>query len=133
MAEGFQAQLEELFAPLEGVSFRKMFGGLGIFRQGIMFALVADGVLYLKADQTNAPAYDAEGSRPWAYEGMGKPHVMPYWRLPDRLFDEPEEFRDWALAAFAAAERGKAGAPRKTTPAKKPAARKKPPPKARSK
>ena len=52
MAGGFQELLVELFEPVGGVTFRRMFGGLGIFRQGLMFALVADDTLYLKADET---------------------------------------------------------------------------------
>ncbi|HZP19183.1 MAG TPA: TfoX/Sxy family protein [Bauldia sp.] len=125
MASGFQAQLEELFAPLGGVTFRRMFGGIGIFREGIMFALVSGDTLYLKADDVTSPAYAAEGSAPWTYPGMrGKATAMPYWRLPDRLLDEPEEFVAWARAAFAVAERGKQPKPKSKPGTKKPALRK---------
>jgi DNA transformation protein and related proteins len=51
--------LEELFAPVGGVSIKRMFGGLGIFKGGLMFALVADDVLYFKADETTTPAFKA--------------------------------------------------------------------------
>jgi len=108
----------ELFAPVDGVTLRRMFGGLGVFRRGIMFALVSDDILYLKADDANLAAFKAEGSGPFVYDGMGKPHAMPYWRVPDRLLDEPEEFRDWALAAFAVAERTRTAKPKKK-PARK--------------
>jgi DNA transformation protein len=100
-----QAQVEEMFAVIDGTSVRKMFGGLGVFRRGIMYALVADDVLYLKADEATSPGYEAEGSQQWVYDGRDRAMPMPYWRLPDRLFDEPDEFREWALAAFAVAER----------------------------
>jgi DNA transformation protein len=113
MANGFRELLAELFEPVGGVSFRKMFGGTGIFRRGIMFALVADDVLYLKADESTAADFEAEGSGPFVYQARNKPHAMPYWRLPDRLYDEPDEFCAWALAAFAVAERSQEERPKK--------------------
>src|SRR5207237_5074687 len=97
MQSSFQEHLAELFEPLGGVVFRKMFGGLGIFRDGIMFALVADDVLYMKVDGTTQAAYAAEGSGPFVYAGMrGKATPLPYWRIPERLFEEPDEFVEWA-------------------------------------
>ena len=119
MAGGFDGLLADLFEPVGGVSFRKMFGGMGIFREGIMFALVADGVLYLKADETTTADFQAEGSGPFVYHARNKPHVMPYWRLPERLYDEPDEFRDWALAAFTVAERSIEKKPKKKRPLKR--------------
>jgi DNA transformation protein len=106
LAGHFNDLLEELFAPLGGVSLRRMFGGVGVFKEGIMFGLVADDVLYLKADETTSPGYETEGCGPFVYEGMkARTVTMPYWRLPDRLLDEPEEFTRWADAAFAVAVR----------------------------
>jgi DNA transformation protein len=119
MAGGFYDLLADLFEPVGGVSFRKMFGGMGIFREGIMFALVADDVLYLKADETTTADFQAEGSGPFVYHARNKPHAMPYWRLPERLYDEPDEFCDWALAAFAVAERSKGEKPKKKRPPKR--------------
>jgi DNA transformation protein len=112
MAGGFQELLVELFEPVGGVTFRRMFGGLGIFRQGLMFALVADDALYLKADETTAIAFKAEGAGPFVYDGKHRPVVMQYWRLPERLYDDPDEFRQWALDAFSVAERAREEKPR---------------------
>jgi DNA transformation protein len=115
MPSSFQEHLAELFARLDGVVFRRMFGGLGIFRDGLMFALVAGDVLYMKVDDTTQGAYAAEGSGPFVYDGMrGKTTAMPYWRIPERLLEEPEEFADWARTAFAVAVRT-----RKQKPARK--------------
>lgn len=111
----FQSFLEDLFAPLGGVRFRRMFGGLGVYRDGVMFALVADDVLYLKADESARAAFEAEGCGPFRYEAKGKAVTMSYWRLPERLYDEPEEFREWALAAVGVAVRSKAPAARVKT------------------
>ena len=129
MAGGFNELLEELFEPVGGVSLRRMFGGIGVFKDGVMFGLVDDDMLFLKADEVTAARYEAEGQGRWVYEGMGKQVAMPYWRLPERLYDEPDEFREWAVIAFAVAERAKKPKVKKQKPAKvvakkKPAAKK---------
>ncbi len=116
-SDGFRAFVEEFFEPVEGTSVRAMFGGLGVFREGIMFALAADEVLYFRADAETEPAFEAEGCEAWVYPGKNRPMTMPYRRVPERLFDERDEFRAWALTAFAAAERNKAG--KKKAPADK--------------
>lgn len=103
----FLDHLRELFEPLGGVTFRRMFGGVGIFRDGVMFGLVADDELYLKVDETGEAAFEAEGCGRFVYTARGRRMEMSYRRLPERLYDEPEEFRDWALAACAVADRAR--------------------------
>jgi DNA transformation protein len=112
--------LAELFEPVGGVTIKRMFGGLGVFKGGLMFALVADDVLYFKADETTSPRFAAEGFGQWLYEGRGKSVAMPYWQAPDRLYDEADDFADWARAAFEVAVRTQ----KKPQVAKKPAMRK---------
>jgi len=119
MGGGFQGFLAELFEPVGGVSFRKMFGGIGIFREGLMFALVADDTLYLKADDTTSVDFKAEGCGTFIYHGKDRPVAMQYWRLPERLYDEPEEFRQWALNAFDVGERARAEKPKRKPQAAK--------------
>jgi DNA transformation protein len=97
--------LEELFASVGGVTIKRMFGGLGAFKAGLMFALVSDDVLYFKADETTAPKFAGEGFDQWTYEGRGKRVPMPYWQAPDRLCDEPNDFAEWAKVAFEVAVR----------------------------
>jgi DNA transformation protein len=111
ISDGFRQFLEDQFAPVGGVSLRAMFGGLGVFRGGIMFALVADETLYLRVDGGNRPDFEAEGSEPFTYVAKGKPMAMSYWQAPERLFDDPDEFIGWAEKAIAAA--GRAAAARK--------------------
>ncbi|MEM7067668.1 MAG: TfoX/Sxy family protein [Pseudomonadota bacterium] len=101
----FEEFLQELFEPVGGVSLRRMFGGLGVFRHGLMFGLVADGRLCLKVDDKNRQDYENECSGEWSYDGKGKPVKMGYWYVPERLMDEPEEFAIWAERAFDAAVR----------------------------
>lgn len=124
MSATFQDLLEELFAPVGGVRFRRMFGGSGVYRDGIMFALVLDDVLYLKADASTQPRFAAEGCEPFRYEARGRTVTTSYWRLPERLFDGPEEFGEWTGTAFDVARRVRAtkgGARRRKKAAAKPA------------
>ncbi|MEJ0012598.1 MAG: TfoX/Sxy family protein [Bauldia sp.] len=114
--------LTELFAPVRGVTFKRMFSGYGIMKDGMMFALIAGDVLYFRADDAAVARHKAEGAPQWQPHMRGKTMTtMPYWQVPERLFDEPDEFAEWAREAFAIAKRHNAEKAKK-----KPAARKKP-------
>ena len=98
--------IQELFSTFGVVAVRRMFGGAGIYADGTMFGLVADGVIYLKADELNAPAFEREHLPPFTYETRdGKRGVMSYRRMPERLYDDPDELVTWARDALAAAQR----------------------------
>jgi len=93
----FEIFLVELFAPVGGVTLRKMFGGIGIFRSGLMFGLVVDGQVCLKSDEQTNHAFIDEGLEEWSYSSKGKTKTMGYWYVPERLLDDPEEMKPWAL------------------------------------
>ncbi len=79
-------------APLGSVTSKKMFGGYGVFDEGIMFALVdSDGAAFLRADDSTAASFDQAGS---AAHGR-----MPYRRIPDAVIAEPATLLDWARKA----------------------------------
>jgi len=103
----YKAFLEELFAGFGPVTIRHMFGGGGVYHDGIMFALIADDTLYLKADETTRADFEAEGMGPFVYSGKGKPVAMSYWELPEELYDDPDVFAEWARKAFDVALRAK--------------------------
>jgi len=109
--------IRDLFAPFGPVMVKRMFSGAGIFADGLMFGLVVRDVIYLKADDANRADFEREGCAPFSYtrgKKSGRPseHALPYWRLPERLYDDPDELAVWARRSFAAAERKKF-APRK--------------------
>ncbi len=99
--------LLELMAPAGGISARAMFGGHGIYKDGRMFGLVADDVMYLKADSQNLDAFTTRGLGPFLYVGKntGKPVAMRYHRCPDDALESPALMADWVRIAFAAALR----------------------------
>ncbi len=105
---GFVAHLLELLEPFDGVVAKRMFGGHGIFRDGLMFGLVADGVFYLKTDAENRPDFEACDLPPFRYEGKdGKATVMSYSQCPDEALDSPTAMAPWARSTLAAAERNR--------------------------
>ena len=104
--------IRELFAPFGPVAVRRMFGGAGIYSEGLMFALVFDGAIFLKVDEASIPDFEREGSRPFVYTRAKTPGrvgraSMAYWRLPERLYDDPDELAGWAGRALAIAQRKK--------------------------
>lgn len=119
---GFLAFLDEQLAGLGPVSIRRMFGGAGVFANGIMFALVSDDTLYFKVDETTRADFEAEGMGAFTYATKdGRKTLMSYWRAPERLFDEPDEMLAWARKALAiarSADARKAGKASKRRPAR---------------
>ncbi|WP_300583959.1 TfoX/Sxy family protein [Marivita sp.] len=92
------AFVRDLFRGLPSITTRKMFGGLGIYSEGVIFAVIGpEETLLLKARGPLAEDLAAEGCEQWSYEGKsGKPSRMPYWTLPDAALDDPEEACTWA-------------------------------------
>ncbi len=104
--------IRELFSQFRPVTMKRMFGGAGLYSEGLMFALVFDGVIYLKVDEASIPDFEREGSQPFVYtraKSLGRVgrHSLSYWRLPERLYDDPDELAAWAGRALAIAERKK--------------------------
>ncbi len=108
-------RIVEMFAAFGPVVPRRMFSGFGVFSDGLMFALVARDVLYLKADRQTVAGFETEGQGPFSYTARGRRRaLMSYWRAPDRLYDDPDELAAWARDALAAAQRsGRAKAKKK--------------------
>ena len=110
--------LREQLAPLGHLTMRRMFGKTGVFCEGVMFGMVTANTLYLRVDELNRSTFkEAEAHPPLNYVKHGAAIDLSFWRVPERLFDEPDEFVDWSRAALAAAHRVAARrehAPRKT-------------------
>ena len=103
--------IREVFADIMPVRVRRMFGGHGVYDGDIMFALEADGELYLKADALSQARFVAAGSSPFVYARGDKPFAMSYWRLPEAAFDDGDELRGWTELALSAARRAAAARP----------------------
>ena len=99
--------LTEVFVLFGPIQTRKMFGGYGVYRDGIMFALVADDSLYLKADATIAHYFESLGLGQFEYDKGGKVVKMSYYLAPAEIFDDPEQAAIWARRSLEVAVGGK--------------------------
>lgn len=111
--------IAELFSAFGRVTVRRMFGGAGIYYDGLFFALADEGVIYLKADEQTAPRFEAESCTRFAYRTRQRVVETNLWRMPERLYDDPEELADWAKQAYDAARRKKAKKPQRNAAASK--------------
>jgi len=105
-SNSFADFLREQLAPVGHVTLRRMFGKTGVFCDGLMLAMVRDDALYFRVDDDNRALFkEAEALPPLNYEKGGGSIDLAFWRAPERLFDEPDEFVAWARAALGAARR----------------------------
>ncbi len=94
-------QLSE-FAPFDT---KKMFGGIGFFKDGKMFGMIGGDTFRLKVDDHNRPDYEAAGMKP--YESKSKKKGMPYWEVPPDVVEDKATLKKWAEKSFEAAQRSK--------------------------
>jgi DNA transformation protein len=105
LSGGFSEYVVELLSALGAVQARRMFGGVALYCEGVMFALVADDVLYFKVDESNRGDFERAGTEPFRYEKGGRWVTLSYWRAPDEALDSSEQALPWARAAHAVALR----------------------------
>lgn len=99
-AQAVAARLVADLVELGEVSSRKMFGGLGIFESGTMFAIVdSSGSVFFRAGDSNAALFEDAGS-----SRHGK---MPYYSVPDSVLGDPSSLKDWGAAAVDASRSAK--------------------------
>ena len=119
-SDSFTEFLREQLATLGRITTRRMFGKTGVFCDGLMFGMVRDDTLYFRVDDDNRATFrEAQAFPPLNYEKKGAAIDLSFWRVPERLFDDPDEMSAWARAAQAAARRVAAkrlpAAPRRKT------------------
>jgi DNA transformation protein len=101
--------LEQL-APLGQISARRMFGGVGVYANGLFFALIDDDVLYLKGDEALKLEFEAAGAQAFAPFEDGK--TMAYWTAPAEALDDQDLLLDWARKSLAVAARKQKPSPK---------------------
>jgi len=105
-SHGFDQFLRDQLAPLGRITTRRMFGKTGVFCNGLMLGMVAEDTFYVRVDDQNRDLFrEAASTPPLNYEKKGATIDLAFWRVPERLLDEPDELVTWARAALAAARR----------------------------
>lgn len=89
--------LEKLNA-MDGIEAKKMFGGVGIFKDGTMFGMIAKNAFRLRVDETIMPDFEDKGMKPFHDEGKKK--GMPYWEVPTEVLDDNDALLIWANKAY---------------------------------
>ncbi|PXA86329.1 hypothetical protein DMC25_14150 [Caulobacter sp. D4A] len=103
VSDDFLEFVLEQLAPLGQLKPKRMFGGVGLYANGLFFAILDDDTLYLKGDETLKPQFEAAGSLAFDPFGEGKP--MAYWSAPAEAMDDPDLLVEWAHRALAVAAR----------------------------
>ncbi len=113
----FVSYAVDLLSLLGPVQARAMFGGHGLYGQGVMFGLLAGDELFLKADDVCRPRFESAGCRRFVYQAKDGPMEMGYYRPPDEAHEDPEAMLPWArLALDAALRKASAGAAKVARP-----------------
>jgi DNA transformation protein len=110
VSDDYIAYVRELLAGLGPLRFKRMFGGVGIYREELFFAILVDDALYLKADDGNRADYAARGLEPFRYRGKnGRTATMSYYPPPAEVLEDPALLTGWAQKALDAASRSEPG------------------------
>jgi Regulator of competence-specific genes len=97
----FEDWARDHLSGLGAFEIKRMFGGAGIMADGVMFAILGDDALWLKADAGLCAEMEARGSRQFSMPTKsGKVMTLPYWSLPEAAMDDPDEAVIWARQAL---------------------------------
>lgn len=99
--------MSDVLCNVQGLHSRKMFGGVGIYKEDLMCALIEDDQLYFKVDDGNWEDYEAVGSLPFTAEMKGRTQTMSYWLVPEDVMEDHEKAETWLGKAYEAAKRAK--------------------------
>ena len=104
----FVTYVVELMLSIGPVSAKRMFGGHGLFLDGLMFGLVADSILYLKTDTETEKDFIAKGLKVFTYHKKGKEFRMSYYQAPEETLEDADEMHSWAKKAYGTAQKAAA-------------------------
>jgi|SRR3989344_7129261 len=85
----------DVLRDVPGIVSKAMFGGWSIYKDGVIFGLIADGELYFKVDDSNIENYKQRESHPFVYEGKNKQVTMSYWTVPEDILENQSELLEW--------------------------------------
>lgn len=101
--EDYLAYIQDQLSDFGEIEVKKMFGGIGFFRDGLMFGMIGNDVFRLKVDESNKQQYEERGVQP--YHSENKKKGMPYWEVPQEIVEDRSELAKWASQSFGIATR----------------------------
>lgn len=103
VSDGYREFVIGQLAAAGRVASRRMFGGVGLYLDGLFFALIDDDTLYFKAGDANRARYQRAGSQPFCPYPDRPDHQMGYWQVPAEVLEDADELAIWAREALAVA------------------------------
>jgi DNA transformation protein and related proteins len=104
VSESYKAYVVEQLETAGRVSAKAMFGGVGLYCEATFFGLIADDTLYLKADDSTRPDFEAMGSRPFRPYGE-ESYSMQYYEVPAEILEDRVAVAEWVRKAMAVARK----------------------------
>ena len=103
--DDFVTYILDMLQEFGPVSAKAMFGGYGIYRGGIIFAIVVNSTLYIKADDQNRALFEDKGLTRFSYMKNGKECFMSYYMAPEEAIENKDELYYWSEKGYEAALR----------------------------
>lgn len=100
MTTNYVEYVLDLLSPFGAISSRAMFGGYGIYKDGIIVAIIAYDELYFKVDSTNQLQYEKLGSTPFTYVANNKRATMSYWKVPLEIMEDENRLSKWLEQSY---------------------------------
>lgn len=116
VSKEFLDYVAEQLEPFGRFAVRRMFSGAGLFRDGLMFALAIEDVLYLKTDDANRGDFERAGAAPFTYERAGKARATSYYEVPADVLEDPATLSAWVRNSHGVALRKAKAAARPVRP-----------------
>ena len=103
--EDYLQYIQDQLSEFGDIEIKRMFGGIGIFKDGVMFAKIGGDTFRLKVDESNQQQFEDKGMKPYFSEKKKK--GMPYWEVPQDVLESKSELAAWAQQSFEIAQRAK--------------------------
>lgn len=102
VSKDYELFLAETLAHHGKFSFRRMFGGIGIYSGTIIFAVVDNDQLFFRVSAEDIPRFESHGMGPFA-PIPGKPPMRSYFQVPEEILNDRSELPLWIHRAIQAA------------------------------
>jgi DNA transformation protein len=97
VSPGYRAFVLEQLEPIAPITWKSMFGGVGLYANEFFFALIAEDRLYFKVDDSNRPDFEAAGMGP--FRPYDDERAMQYYEVPIDVLEDPDLLRIWVEKA----------------------------------
>ena len=105
VSESYRDFVLEQLGRATPVTGKSMFGGVGIYAQGLFFALIAEDRLYFKVDDTTRRDFERLGREP--FRPFGEDSAMGYYEVPADVVEDPLQLAAWMKKAIDVAAKAK--------------------------